>query len=62
MTEVEEIVVNYLKKIDKQMSAALYAERPEKEITLEESNEVWENTMWHKIIVMQIKELGGKAG
>lgn len=57
MTEVEEIVVNYLKKLDKQMSAVMYAERPEKEITLQESNEVWNNTVWHKIIEQNIKEL-----
>ncbi len=60
MTEVEEIIVNYLKKIDKQMSAALYADRPEKNITIEESNEVWEKTLWHKIIEQEIKILQDK--
>lgn len=50
-------VINYLNKINQEMALALYNDRPEKDITKEESDEKWNETIWHKIIMKEIKEI-----
>jgi len=60
MTDSENMIINYLKKVAKKMADALFYGRHEKDIAREVSDEIWKETIWHEIIVKQIKELGGE--
>lgn len=50
------IELNVLALLNKKMADELYKARPDPDITKEECRELWESTVWHKIIKDEINK------
>jgi len=48
--------IQALQKLNEKMIDAMYETRPTKDITREECRELWEETVWHKILKNEIRE------
>lgn len=58
MNEAEKLAIRIdtLKRIDDLLRHVLFINRPDPNITLQESNKNWDDTVWHKTIIREIDD------
>lgn len=55
--EIKNTIITELKRIDKAMLGALYTSGRKEKTTLDDCEQMWFETVWHKIIQNRIDEL-----